>query len=280
MTPRRSLPRPRWKGRGYKYVQRAAEDRLSRAWRAVCDDQGDGFIRSRRVTEADWARELGLDCAVSCDFSANGNSTLALRFSSGKPQSPQFRVNEELLASAERREPPSDEGPSGLPPDEGPSGPPPEPPPATPPAPPSVSEPALTAPTPTAGDAPEAATPASNAADVVYIDLETRSACDLPQCGGRRVCVRRHHRDSVRRGTAQRPHPRLDAVVGAAGADRESLAGRLPAGPAHRRLRRLCVAAAAGDRRRCRSAVLSPTTPSISTRTSGERKDCPSRASG
>src|SRR5262249_26901220 len=41
-------PEGKWKGRGWRLINKGAADPVSDAWRSVCDDHGDGFTSSRR----------------------------------------------------------------------------------------------------------------------------------------------------------------------------------------------------------------------------------------
>jgi DNA polymerase len=171
-------PATSWRGPGWKLIRRDGTDTLSKRWQAVCDNTGDGFVSSRRVKEADWARLLGLSEPVECDLSPNGMSTLAIRFRMGSARSKRLKVNEEL------KPPPVAPAPS-------PSPPPPEAPPAVPPAP---------AVPPTGcgsadGKTGAAALPSCPGPGVgaqgpprgpVFIDIKTRSALHLRKEGGRR----------------------------------------------------------------------------------------------
>lgn len=167
-------PSSTWKGQGWRLIRRECQNPLSTSWQAVCDNMGEGFISSRRVKEADWARLLGADSPVECDLAPNGGSSLAIRFRTGNPRSPKARYNQDISRGPQ---------PPG-PPTEPPSDPP--PPPQGPPVGqgPQVSvdtlEPALVV---AAVNQP----PEGNLAFApVFIDLETRSRCNLQQQGGRR----------------------------------------------------------------------------------------------
>jgi DNA polymerase len=169
-------PDSTWKGRGWKLIKRDAVDALSQRWLAVCDNPGDGFVTSRRAKEADWSQVLGTADAVECDVSENGKSALAIRFRSGASRSKSLKVNEELI----RRPPlaPPDELP---PPNDIP--PPPEP--DVPPTPgPASNASGLRDHHPANAATNDAA--ATRPTPVVFVDLETRSACDLKKEGGRR----------------------------------------------------------------------------------------------
>jgi len=178
-------PASTWKGRGWRLVRREAGDPVSLTWQAVCDNLGDGFATSRRVKEADWSRLLGTTEAVECDISPNGGSSLAIRFRCGDPRSKNGRFNEEI-----RRGPPPAEPLLPEPPPDGPPTPLPEPPPAWSPTSPPEQPPcpflegsAYPQPlrTETIVDVAGVAGPRP-----VFIDLETRSASDLEEDGGRR----------------------------------------------------------------------------------------------
>lgn len=179
-----SLPKKgsKFDGPGWKLIQREHQTELANAWRAVCDDLNDGFTSSRRVKEVDWGQLLGVSGAVECDVMPNGGSTVAIRFRMGKLRGKNTCFNEQIeLARQKLSAPQSDllESPplsSNLPDSPAPAG--------------------------LSGlESPEAqaqhsapAVPAFNLASItddptslpVLIDLETRSACDLAQEGGRR----------------------------------------------------------------------------------------------
>jgi DNA polymerase bacteriophage-type len=181
----------KWKGRGWLEVTRDGRDPVSEAWRRVCDDLNDHFVESRRVTETDWGQLLGVNELVECDLLANGKSTLGIRFRIGSSRSSGMKVNGEIQPLQQ---------PEGAP------EPPPDPPDA-PPTPPSSDPGPPEPPTPSTGPmacAMAIATPPAHGSDralangvvdsaipsvhssPVYIDLETRSACDLPKEGGRK----------------------------------------------------------------------------------------------
>ena len=189
-----AAPDATWKGRAWKLIRREAKDPLSLAWQAVCDNPGEGFTTSRRVKEADWGRLLGVGEAVECDLSPKGGSTLAIRFRCGKARSEYARYNQEI------RPPDAPPDPPSAPPDQPPDAPPPPPPPAPPS--PAPGSPARTcdqappaAPEPNRPEAPEP--PDTLVRDVtvsttappslpIFVDLETRSLCDLKDVGGQR----------------------------------------------------------------------------------------------
>lgn len=175
-----------WKGRGWRLIQRMASDPVSLAWQAVCDNQHEGFTTSRRVKEADWARLLDVEQVVECDISPDGNTTLAIRFRCGKSRSPQVRFNEEIQRRSPPPEPPTP--PSEPPPDRPPSsGDPPSSPAPTDPGPAIRGEsPVLLARTIAPESPPMERGASSSMLAPVFIDLETRSRCNLQQQGGRR----------------------------------------------------------------------------------------------
>ncbi len=218
-----TAPGGKWKGSGWCLVKRVGDDPVSIAWENVCDNLPDGFTTSRRVKEADWAQLLGADRPVECDISANGGSALAIRFRCGNPRSPYTTYNADIPRRIQPPDgnPPSPEPPppdppppmnhpSEAPPACTPLPPPPLPPMAPPPAyaplPPMAPPPAY-APLPPAQvqhasaitvgppglfcPVPEPA-PASRAASSgplpVFIDVKTRSACNLDE-GGRRYAA-------------------------------------------------------------------------------------------
>jgi DNA polymerase len=157
-----AAPSSTWKGRGWLRAQRDGADPVSRAWQAVCDNLGQGYISSRRAKEVDWAHLLGVEMPVELDISPNGGSTVGLRFRSGNPRSDKMKVNSEI-----RRENAPTEKPS------------PDSPPVSPP--PNNADPSSTNETSVV-----ACWEASSSPDApVFIDLETRSACNLKKVGGR-----------------------------------------------------------------------------------------------
>jgi DNA polymerase len=165
----------RWTGRGWKLVHRGRKDPVSLAWIAVCDNASEGFTQSRRVKEQDWARLLGCKGPVECDISSNGDSTVGIRFRRGAPRSPKMRVNEELLRGPDSLPPTPDGGGS---PDGGDdSGPPP-----TPTQSGKTDHPTST----NSGNQAEGTSEPVQHSSVVFIDLETRSRCDLKDEGSRR----------------------------------------------------------------------------------------------
>lgn len=89
-------PTSSWSGRGWKHIRREANDALSAAWRAVCDEFVENFTTSRRVEGADWGLVLGVSATVEVDVSPRGKSSLAIRFRVGDARSQEMRVNEEI----------------------------------------------------------------------------------------------------------------------------------------------------------------------------------------
>jgi DNA polymerase bacteriophage-type len=176
-------PEGRWRGRGWRLVSKGAQDPLSVAWWAVCDNPGDGFTSSRRVKEADWAGVLGAAAPVECDLLLNGGSTLGIRFRSGGARSHALRVNGEI----ERGECPP--GPPGPGPSTGP-GPGTDPPP--PPTPPPTPGGATAEPLPDLVPASPPKPPVNTRGDEpVFLAIETRSACNPIREGGRRFAAHR-----------------------------------------------------------------------------------------
>ena len=211
-----AAPETTWKGRGWKYIKRDGADALSQHWQHVCDNLNDGFVNSRRVKETDWALILGVADAVECDLAPNGKSALAIRFRCGSPRSKDLKVNEEIAvpsltkrltssskdvhatcgdsAKASSSQPPrADEPPADDPPSSPPDNPDPDAPP--PPSPAGATTDALEdflngeqavgrARLLTFGQiCPNLESTVS--VPPVFIDVETRSACDLKKVGGR-----------------------------------------------------------------------------------------------
>lgn len=85
-----------WKARGWKQFSRDTVSPLGDAWEAVCD--GDRrWWESRRVSETDWGRILGVPYPVRCEVSKYGRR-MAIRFSDTfRRVSATTRVNEELM---------------------------------------------------------------------------------------------------------------------------------------------------------------------------------------
>lgn len=168
-----AAPTSTWKGKGWKLIKRDGMDALSQRWLTVCDNVGEGFVSSRRVKETDWAQLLNVEEAAECDLVANGKSALAIRFRCGNPRSSKMRANEEIKP----QEPPEPPPPPPSPPD-----------PSAPDQPTdssnaSSSEAPSNEPKPVPLVMPSVAGPLS--ASPVFIDLETRSCCDLKREGGR-----------------------------------------------------------------------------------------------
>lgn len=83
----------RWKGRGWKVLERDVASPLRDAWLAVADE--DGWERSRRAAEEDWRRVLDLREPAKLETRAHGHR-LALRFRGTGGSRVDYRVNEEL----------------------------------------------------------------------------------------------------------------------------------------------------------------------------------------
>jgi hypothetical protein len=91
--------RRRWKGRGWKKVQRYEETELADLWRQLADGEGEHYTRSRRCREADWGRLLGRPGRpITFEVVHSSHSTVAVRFKLGNHAN--YRVNEECLANA------------------------------------------------------------------------------------------------------------------------------------------------------------------------------------
>jgi hypothetical protein len=182
-----AAPDKTWKGRGWRYVKRDGADPLSRHWQRVCDNLQEGFVTSRRVKEADWAQLLGVNDAVECDLTPNGKSAVGIRFRCGKSRARDLKVNEEITVlppdSSDPADPPADDPPADRPDD-------PQLPPDVPP-PPSPGGAAIDPLEGVAREEMKAADSDLHGPDgdlslpPVFMDTETRSACDLTKVGGR-----------------------------------------------------------------------------------------------
>lgn len=87
----------RWKGRGWKTIHRSFESPLLQLWMQICDENMNGnFTSSRKCTEVDWQKLLGLPIPVEFQVKKNGNQQVALRFISSERTRVTYTVNEEL----------------------------------------------------------------------------------------------------------------------------------------------------------------------------------------
>jgi hypothetical protein len=66
----------RWRGRGWKVTSKGTTTTLGNAWDDVCDPGG---LTSRRCSEVQWSRLLGVDGDVRCEIRSHGNR-IAIRF--------------------------------------------------------------------------------------------------------------------------------------------------------------------------------------------------------
>lgn len=88
--------RRRWKGRGWKKIQRHEETELADLWRQLADGEGEAYTRSRRCRETDWGRLLGRPgLQMTFEIAHSSHSTVAVRFKLGNHTN--YRVNEECL---------------------------------------------------------------------------------------------------------------------------------------------------------------------------------------
>ena len=91
--------RRRWKGRGWKKVQRHEETELADLWRQLADGEAEDYTRSRRCRETDWGRLLGRPgLPVTFEVTSSSHSTVAVRFKVGNHTN--YRINEECLGDA------------------------------------------------------------------------------------------------------------------------------------------------------------------------------------
>jgi hypothetical protein len=91
--------RRRWKGRGWKKIQRHEETELADVWRQLADGEGEEYTRSRRCREMDWGRLLGRPgLPITFEVTSSSHSTVAVRFKLGNHST--YRVNEECLNHA------------------------------------------------------------------------------------------------------------------------------------------------------------------------------------
>jgi hypothetical protein len=88
--------RRRWRGRGWKKVQRHEETELADLWRQLADGEGEDYTRSRRCREMDWGRLLGRPgLPITFEVAHSSHSTVAVRFKLGNHAT--YKVNEECL---------------------------------------------------------------------------------------------------------------------------------------------------------------------------------------
>jgi hypothetical protein len=86
----------RWRGRGWKKIQRQDETELADLWRQLADGEGEEYTRSRRCRETDWGGLLGHNgLPITFEVSHSSHATVAVRFRLGNHTS--YRVNEECL---------------------------------------------------------------------------------------------------------------------------------------------------------------------------------------
>lgn len=83
----------RWKGRGWKLVNRDVDAPLQQAWLAVADE--DSFGESHAASEVDWQRVAGLREPARLETRQHGNRVV-LRFKSVDSNRSVYRVNGEL----------------------------------------------------------------------------------------------------------------------------------------------------------------------------------------
>jgi hypothetical protein len=84
----------RWKGRGWRVITREQQTDLAEAWRLVCDE---GFTSSRRCTEVDWARLLGVPEPVAFEIRAHGTK-VAVRWVRRRSHT-DYDANDEIFHS-------------------------------------------------------------------------------------------------------------------------------------------------------------------------------------
>jgi len=83
----------RWSGRGWKLVHRDCPSPLLEMWMSVCDST---FVSSRKCSETDWAKLVGVDRPVTFEVRHHGNDRLAVRFIHRRSKK-DYDVNSELL---------------------------------------------------------------------------------------------------------------------------------------------------------------------------------------
>lgn len=83
----------RWRGRGWKLINRDVDTPLREAWMQIADQ--DRFHSSRAATEVDWRKVLGLRHSTRLEVRARGNR-LVIRFRSATEDATNYLVNEEL----------------------------------------------------------------------------------------------------------------------------------------------------------------------------------------
>ncbi|MHB1424979.1 MAG: hypothetical protein ACYC3I_17540 [Gemmataceae bacterium] len=91
--------RRRWKGRGWKKIQRYEETELADLWRQLADGEGEAYTRSRRCREMDWGLLLGREgLSIKFEVTSCSHSTVAVRFKLGNHTT--YLVNEGCLGHA------------------------------------------------------------------------------------------------------------------------------------------------------------------------------------
>ncbi len=166
----KSEPAPtRWKGRGWKMIDRNKETPLKELWELLCDDLMDAYFSSRIISERDLQSVIGAWCPVKLELSRNG-SKFGVRFCRAdvSSRSNEFRVNAELVEDGD--DPTTTAGPE-KPPEEVVT---------------SLDQYDFSAlmgeKVDTEGDTGMATNSPEN---FWFMDLETRSFCDLGKRGGR-----------------------------------------------------------------------------------------------
>jgi hypothetical protein len=101
-SPTESSDLHRWKGRGWKIIERNQNSDLKRIWEEVSDDNRNGcFSSSRRCSEVDWQHLLRAREAIRFEISCHSENRIAVRFISVKNTTRKnYRVNQELIGDA------------------------------------------------------------------------------------------------------------------------------------------------------------------------------------
>jgi hypothetical protein len=75
----------RWRGPGWKLIDRDKQNELVEAWEMMCDGmKKDQYINSRKCTEIDWQKILDADTPIVVEIYPHGMHRLAIRFRSGR----------------------------------------------------------------------------------------------------------------------------------------------------------------------------------------------------
>jgi hypothetical protein len=96
----------RWKGRGWKVIDRQHKTELAELWGLICDEC---FISSEKCNETDWAALIGVDGPVICEIRNHGTNKVAVRFVRRRSRQ-DYDVNGEINGSVELATGPGTDG--------------------------------------------------------------------------------------------------------------------------------------------------------------------------